>query len=224
MSQRKRRLLNLKERCDFTAELNVVKSCPERKKRPANGLGSDKIAKQLKPNKQESEKKQQWVLSSFGNFDVSSSQSVARNKNPNPQRPLLKNKSSQPRIQIDSNLWCEKYSPSSEADLAVHKKKVAEVRDWLLSHLCLQKGNGVLLLTGPPGSGKTATLRVLAKEIGLGIQEWVNPLVQNKEGSITDNIQYICCMDTIFVLFLWIAKSIISFTVKNDLLQYMHRG
>ena len=198
MSQRKRGLLSLKKRCDFTAELNVAKSSPERKKRPANGLGSDEVAKQLNPNKQSGEK-QQWVLSSFGNFDASTSQSVARNKNPNPQRPLLKNKSSKPRIQIDNNLWCEKYSPSSEAALAVHKKKVAEVRDWLLSHLCLQKGNGVLLLTGPPGSGKTATLRVLAKEIGLGIQEWVNPLVQNKEGRITDNIysaltQYLCCI------------------------------
>jgi hypothetical protein len=30
------------------------------------------------------------------------------------------------------------FSHFLQADLAVHKKKVAEVRDWLLSHLCLQ--------------------------------------------------------------------------------------
>ena len=33
----------------------------------------------------------------------------------------------------------------------------------------------MLLLTGPPGCGKTATLHALAKDMAFSIVEWVNP-------------------------------------------------
>lgn len=50
-----------------------------------------------------------------------------------------------------------------------------------LSHLWLcfvshcQSGS-ILLLTGPPGCGKTATLQILARDLGFQVQEWTNPL------------------------------------------------
>ena len=44
-------------------------------------------------------------------------------------------------------------------------------------------------MTGPPGCGKTATLRVLAKEIGVEIQEWSNPSIQSKNDGILLIIQ-----------------------------------
>lgn len=34
----------------------------------------------------------------------------------------------------------------------------------------------MLLLVGPPGCGKTATVHTLAKEMGCTILEWVNPV------------------------------------------------
>ena len=34
----------------------------------------------------------------------------------------------------------------------------------------------LLLLTGPAGAGKTATLSVVARELGLELQEWSNPI------------------------------------------------
>lgn len=32
------------------------------------------------------------------------------------------------------------------------------------------------MLTGPPGCGKSATVEILAKDLGIQIQEWINPV------------------------------------------------
>uniref|UniRef100_A0A8C5ELQ0 RAD17 checkpoint clamp loader component n=1 Tax=Gouania willdenowi TaxID=441366 RepID=A0A8C5ELQ0_GOUWI len=70
--------------------------------------------------------------------------------------------------------WVDRYSPRSQGDLAVHKKKIEEVENWLQAHSNSAKGR-ILLLTGPSGCGKTATVRVLSLELKLRIQEWTNP-------------------------------------------------
>ncbi|XP_063035956.1 cell cycle checkpoint protein RAD17 [Melospiza melodia melodia] len=75
--------------------------------------------------------------------------------------------------------WVERYRPESQNDLAVQKKKIEEVETWLKAHIFQRQpkqGGSVLLLTGPPGCGKTATLRILARDLGLQVQEWTNPL------------------------------------------------
>ncbi|XP_051962425.1 cell cycle checkpoint protein RAD17-like [Xyrauchen texanus] len=72
--------------------------------------------------------------------------------------------------------WVDMHAPQSQAELAVHKKKVEEVESWLRVHLDKsKKGGAILLLTGPSGCGKTATVQVLAKDLGFQIQEWSNP-------------------------------------------------
>lgn len=91
-------------------------------------------------------------------------------------------------------------TPKSSADLAVQKKKVGEVKDWLLADhgpgLLLLSG-GVLqlsaasllrsprfvpwhphcfwVLAGPPGCGKTITVKTLASELGIEVTEWTTP-------------------------------------------------
>lgn len=40
----------------------------------------------------------------------------------------------------------------------------------------LWQGGSILLLTGPPGCGKTATIQILAKDLDIQVQEWTNPI------------------------------------------------
>ncbi|GJJ11882.1 hypothetical protein Clacol_006120 [Clathrus columnatus] len=69
-----------------------------------------------------------------------------------------------------------------QSELAIHKKKVDEVRQWLKEareggpNETLKKYRRVLALTGLSGTGKTATLKVLAKELEFEIVEWRNTL------------------------------------------------
>ncbi|NXD30163.1 RAD17 protein, partial [Spelaeornis formosus] len=75
--------------------------------------------------------------------------------------------------------WVERYRPECQNDLAVQKKKIEEVETWLKTHVFQRQpkqGGSVLLLTGPPGCGKTATLQILARDLGIQVQEWTNPL------------------------------------------------
>ncbi|XP_053727565.1 cell cycle checkpoint protein RAD17 isoform X3 [Synchiropus splendidus] len=69
--------------------------------------------------------------------------------------------------------WVDRHHPSTKAELAVHKKKIEEVENWLSGHTSKPKG-GILLLTGPSGCGKTASIKVLCQEMGLRLQEWSN--------------------------------------------------
>lgn len=52
----------------------------------------------------------------------------------------------------------------------------------------MNKDNGcVLLITGPPGSGKTATVRLIAKELDFDISEWITPLDADQDFDNTDS-------------------------------------
>ena len=82
-----------------------------------------------------------------------------------------------------------RHIPQSVSDLAVNVKKVEEVRHWLRDRLGKR---GMLVLTGPAGDllliissyyyfegcGKTACVRALCGELGVHIEEWINPVEQ----------------------------------------------
>jgi cell cycle checkpoint protein len=76
---------------------------------------------------------------------------------------------------VDSRPWFEKYGPVSVDELAVHKKKVSDVRTWVLDVFNGRSRKRLLLLKGPAGCGKTATMSLLSQELGFEVHEWKNP-------------------------------------------------
>ncbi|KAF8650709.1 hypothetical protein AX16_005082 [Volvariella volvacea WC 439] len=88
----------------------------------------------------------------------------------------------------DDRLWVDIHEPRTEAELAVHMKKVEDVRRWFQEAFeggpsgKLVKYRRILALTGPAGTGKTATIRVLARELGFEIMEWRSSIAENTMG------------------------------------------
>ncbi|CAL0330794.1 unnamed protein product [Lupinus luteus] len=77
-----------------------------------------------------------------------------------------------------SELWVDKYMPRSPEELAVHKKKVEEVKTWLEERLEPSKGvdrNNVLIISGQAGVGKSATMHVIASHLGATLCGWNTP-------------------------------------------------
>lgn len=92
------------------------------------------------------------------------------------QKFLVKPK---PRAEIkseDRRPWAERFSPINLDELAVHKKKVADVRTWLEDVMNGQMRQRLLLLKGAAGTGKTTTIQLLAKALECDILEWHNPV------------------------------------------------
>lgn len=60
----------------------------------------------------------------------------------------------------------------------------------------LFQGGSILLITGPPGCGKTTTIKILSKEHGIQVQEWINPVLpdfQKHDFKEIINPGKVCC-------------------------------
>ncbi|PWY69477.1 cell cycle checkpoint protein Rad17 [Aspergillus eucalypticola CBS 122712] len=70
--------------------------------------------------------------------------------------------------------WAQQFAPSSIEELAVHHKKVSDVKSWLINTFARGERQ-LLVLRGPAGSGKTATVSLLSAVLNYDILEWKNP-------------------------------------------------
>ncbi|KAL4883607.1 Rad17 cell cycle checkpoint protein-domain-containing protein [Aspergillus karnatakaensis] len=71
--------------------------------------------------------------------------------------------------------WAQRYAPLTLDELAVHKRKVRDVEQWLDNALTGKARRKLLVLKGPAGSGKTTTVSLLADKLKFNILEWKTP-------------------------------------------------
>ena len=71
--------------------------------------------------------------------------------------------------------WSDRYAPGTLEELAVHKKKVTDVQTWMEGVISGRSRQKLLVLRGPAGSGKTATVNLVAKTLGINTVYWQNP-------------------------------------------------
>lgn len=68
----------------------------------------------------------------------------------------------------------DKYSPKTVGDIIGHKEQINQITNWLLSweNATLPKGERGILITGPPGIGKTTTAHLIAESLGYKVKEY----------------------------------------------------
>ncbi|KAI0218507.1 hypothetical protein L0F63_005351 [Massospora cicadina] len=81
----------------------------------------------------------------------------------------------QGRLDLSTQLWTEALTPKDMDHVVVSQRKVKEVRDWLTSVVGRKTKTKLLVLDGPPGTGRSSLIRALAKELRLRVVEWVTP-------------------------------------------------
>ena len=61
--------------------------------------------------------------------------------------------------------WYDKFSPKRVDDIALHKKKIEEVRYYLEGMVSGKSDERILLLSGPAGCSKSTCVKLISDEI-----------------------------------------------------------
>ena len=77
--------------------------------------------------------------------------------------------------------WPEKHRPRSTDQIVGNSEQISMMRTWILSWKTKLPDKRAILLIGPPGTGKTATIGALALDMGMEIVEFNSSDKRNKE-------------------------------------------
>ena len=76
------------------------------------------------------------------------------------------------KIKEKKELLVDKYKPVSIKDIIGHKEHISQISLWLSSWNAQKKEEKGLLITGPPGIGKTTTVHLIAASLGYKVTEY----------------------------------------------------
>lgn len=78
--------------------------------------------------------------------------------------------------------WLKEFAPKTPSDLVVPKPKLDQLNSWLQKASKIVGEAPMLLITGPPGAGKSTALEVLTAMQNIQLVEWESPMdIDNSE-------------------------------------------
>lgn len=91
----------------------------------------------------------------------------------------------------DQRPWTERFGPIHLDELAVHKKKIQDVKSWLQNVTAGQERKRLLVLKGSAGAGKTITVNLVAEALGIQVSEWRTlASTSSEEGFVSMSAQF----------------------------------
>jgi replication factor C subunit 1 len=69
-------------------------------------------------------------------------------------------------------MFVDKYSPKSISDIIGHKEQINQITNWLQAWESGCPETRGILITGPPGIGKTTTVHLIAESLGYKVKEY----------------------------------------------------
>ncbi len=83
----------------------------------------------------------------------------------------------QPEVEVKKHyeakeMYVDKYSPKSVSEIIGHKEQISQITTWLQSWDTGYPAERGVLITGPPGIGKTTTVHLIAQSLGYRVKEY----------------------------------------------------